>query len=168
MAPDGDPDADVTVEGHVLRASVDDGSLRGLLLAADDDAVHAFDADSGAERWSSDVMTNASSALIMRGRVFVSNGSRIVALDGGDGQQLWSAEVGQGILEPSLLTDGRHLLLSLEDVLADDANQLIAYDPASGREAFRAALPAGVSAVGTAQRSLVGLDRTAGEYVVLD
>lgn len=41
------------------------------------------------------------------------------------------------------------------------------HDPASGDETFRVAMPAGVSAVGTARRSLVGLDRNTDEYVVL-
>ncbi|KQR17321.1 PQQ-binding-like beta-propeller repeat protein [Cellulomonas sp. Leaf334] len=167
LSPDGDPAADVTIGGSRFDTALDDGSVPGLVLTRDD-MLRGWDADTGSRRWSNDTVIDASHALIMRGKVFVGSTSGLRALDGATGQVLWSTKPGRGwTLGSTMFTDGRHLLVPVTAVTAGDRSQLVAYDPATGQEVFRADFPAGVSQVVPAGRSLVGLDIAANEYVVL-
>ncbi|MEZ0446614.1 PQQ-binding-like beta-propeller repeat protein [Cellulomonas sp. ICMP 17802] len=166
VAPDGDPDADVTVAGGPVHLTVDDGSVPGLLLSADS-AVHAWDAGSGAARWSHADDTVAS-ALVLRGRVYLATGGRIVALDGRTGRVLWTARAEEGLVPRALLTDGDHLLVGLIATSTDATPALVAYDPATGQEDFRASYPPGVTEVTSIGRQLIGHDGSSDEYVVLE
>lgn len=162
LAPDGDPAADVTVDGQPVELSVDDGSVPGLLLTADDE-VHAWDAGTGTPRWSHEASA-VTGALVVRGRVYVASSLGVVALDGRTGRTLWATAAEDGPVVGPPLTDGRHVIVPV----ANAEPVLVAYDPVSGREEFRAGYPAGVGEVGAAGRRLVGHDATTGDFVVLD
>ncbi|WP_315094935.1 PQQ-binding-like beta-propeller repeat protein [uncultured Cellulomonas sp.] len=165
VARDGDPDADVTFDGDLLRPVVDDGSAPGLLLTGDV-AVHAWDAGTGAARWTTDVWSTTT-ALVLRGRVFVTTARELVALDGRSGRVLWRSAGAPGLTPSTLLTDGEHVLVALERTNADAVPAVVAYDPASGTEVLRAPYPDGVIEVGALGRTLIGRDAASGEQVEL-
>ena len=54
----------------------------------------------------------ADTALVLRGRVYVSSGRGLVAIDAGTGEELWRTRVPEGRSVGGLVTDGRHLLSS--------------------------------------------------------
>lgn len=160
-----DPATDLEVDGMPLEVGVDDGSVPGLLLTGDN-AVHAYDASTGAARWTTDVrsMTNA---LVVRGRVYVTTDREVVAIDGRSGRELWRSDELVGLTSSNLLTDGEHILVPAERTGASGVPALIAYDPASGAEVFRAPYPEGVIEVGALGRTLVGRDAASDEQVEL-
>ena len=167
VAPDGDPAADVTVGGSLFHLALDDGSVPDLVLTVGD-RLRAWDGSTGAARWSDGTVIAASSALIMRGRVFVASSTGVVALDGATGDKLWTTPAGRGwSLGPTMFTDGRHLLVPVDTIPTGGTSQLVAYDPASGREVFRADYPADVGQLLKAERFLVGRDLATDEYLVL-
>lgn len=166
LAPDGNPADDVTVDGRLVHTVLDDDSVPGLLLTSDPD-VRAWDERTGAARWTSDEVVSAHSALVMRGRVFVTTARGVVALDARTGATIWSAETARRMAVSSIATDAHHLLVMLDPTTPDDEPVLVAYDPVTGDEKFRAHYPEGVTTVGPARRTLVGLDETTNEYVVL-
>ncbi|MET0789129.1 MAG: PQQ-binding-like beta-propeller repeat protein [Cellulomonas sp.] len=161
LAPDGDPAADVTVDGRPVELSVDDGSVPGLLLTANSE-LRAWDAGTGTARWSHEGSA-VTGALVVRGRVYVASSLGVVALDGRSGRTLWASATEDGPVVGPPLTDGRHVLVPF----ANAEPVLVAYDPVSGREEFRTGYPAGVAEVGPAGRLLVGRDSRTGDAVVL-
>ncbi|WP_421740196.1 PQQ-binding-like beta-propeller repeat protein [Cellulomonas sp.] len=160
-----DPTTDLEVDGMPLEVGVDDGSVPGLLLTTDS-SVHAYDATTGAARWTTDVrsMTNA---LVVRGRVYVTTDREVVAIDGRSGRELWRSDELVGLALSNLLTDGEHILAPAERTGTTGVPALIAYDPASGAEVFRAPYPEGVIEVGALGRTLVGRDAASDEQVEL-
>ena len=162
VAADGDPESDVTVDGQPLQVTVDDGSVRGLLLTSAD-GVHAWDAGSGASRWTHDVGV-VSNALVLRGGVYLATSREVVALDGRTGRVLWTTGRATDLEPRGVLTDGQHVLAALGGATP----ALVAYDPAGGHEVFRAPYPPGVTEVTAIGRRLVGRDLAADEYEVLE
>jgi len=164
IAVDGDPAGDLTVDGQLVYASVDDGSVPGLMVTYDT-SLHGWDAHTGAARWSHDAYLTTG-ALILRGRIYAATSQGVIALDGRTGESLWSSQ-GKDRFTGALFTDGRHVFLALEAVGTDTTPVLVAYDPVSGDEAFRAQYPAGTSPVGEVDRRLMGYDAATDEYVLL-
>lgn len=166
LAPDGDPAGDVTVDGRLVHTVLDDGSVPDLLLTADPD-LRAWDERTGEARWTSDEVVSAHSALVMRGRVFVTTVKGVVALDARTGATTWSVETERRMTVTSIATDAHHLLVTLDPTTPGGEPGLVAYDPVTGHEEFRAPFPDGVTTVGPVQGTLVGMDQATNEYVVL-
>jgi len=165
VAADGDPAGDVTLDGQLVYASVDDGSLPGLVFSQDG-ALHAWDARTGAARWSHAAYLTTS-ALIVRGRIYAGTSQGVVALDGRTGEPAWSTAGREAPFMNGLFTDGRHVLVTLEPGPTTGGRLLVAYDAVTGEESFRALYPAGINLVGEAGHRLVGQDSATDEYVVL-
>jgi len=161
----GDPGDDQLVDGTPLEVAVDDGSVPGLLLTGDT-SVHAYDAETGAARWTAEVPT-MTNALVLRGRVYVTVAREVVALDGRSGRELWRSDALVGLTPTRLLTDGTNVLVAADRTGVDADAALVAYDPASGTEVFRAPYPDGVTSLEAVGRTLVGLDAVGGAQVEL-
>lgn len=160
LADDAEPAHDVTVDGNVAYTAVDDGSVPDLLLSYDTE-LHAWDRNTGERRWSNETVVSASGVLIMRGRVFVLATGFVAAFDGVSGRKLWATTPEDALMPSTISTDGRHLLATLEPTTsADEQPTLVAYDPASGTEVFRAPYPAGVGDVSPVNGRLIGRDTT--------
>lgn len=163
----GGPDLELV--GRPIRAAVDDGSVPDLVLMADS-VVRAYDRSSGDVRWSIRHASAGGDAVILNGRVYVSTGGGVIAVDGRTGEELWQAPVAPGLTMGGLVTDGRHLLSSQQrpegpgDVTSPDdrpgVGVLVAYRLDDGTDEWRVDLPAGVTGVGTRGRTLVGLGST--------
>ncbi|HEX5332537.1 MAG TPA: PQQ-binding-like beta-propeller repeat protein, partial [Cellulomonas sp.] len=110
LAVDGDPAGDLTVDGQLVYASVDDGSVPGLMLSYDT-ALHGWDSGTRTARWSHDAY-QTTSAVILRGTVYAATARGIIALDGATGAPLWSREGNNTLIPGTLFTDGRHILLA--------------------------------------------------------
>ncbi|PVU83188.1 hypothetical protein DDP54_09470 [Cellulomonas sp. WB94] len=165
LAADGDPAGDLTVDGQIVFASVDDGSVPGLRLSYDT-ALHAWDTGTRAARWSHDAY-QTTRALVLRGTVYAATARGIVALDGATGELLWSREGDDTLIPGTLFTDGRHVLLAPDTSSTGKPAVLIAYDPVSGDEMFRVQYPDGISPLGEVNRRILGYDAAADEYVLL-
>ncbi|WP_203757570.1 outer membrane protein assembly factor BamB family protein [Cellulomonas chitinilytica] len=165
VAPDGDPAGDLVTDGRPLYAALDDGSVPDRVLTADDDAVHGTRLTTGTS-WSVHVDTPGS-ALVLRGRVLVSGAHGITAVDGASGRVLWRTVDEPGLRPGVLMTDGRHVLVAFERAGPDAVAALVALDPATGAEVFRAPYPAGVEQVAPLGRHLTGTDAD-GEPVLLE
>lgn len=161
----GDAADDVEVDGLPLEVRVDDGSAPDLLLT-NDSAVHAYDARTGATRWTADVRT-LTNALVVRGRVYLATDRAVVALDADSGRELWRTDELVGLTPAALLTDGTHVLAALERTGTSGVPALAAYDPATGAEVFRAPYPEGVIEVGSVGRTLVARDAASHAQVEL-
>lgn len=169
MAEDADPTKDRELSGALVSIGVDDGSLPGLALTVDTQ-LHAWDAATGAARWSTSGSKPlfVDQAMVMRGRVFVTAGNTVSAFDGRTGKVLWTVETKPGLYVTGFFTDGRNILVPLNG--SDDGTQavLAAYDASSGRLAFEASYPDGVDQVSPgANHRLVGFDNGAGGYAIL-
>jgi outer membrane protein assembly factor BamB len=90
-----------------------------------------------------------------------------MALDGRTGKTLWTLERESGTVLSSIVTDATHLLVVQEPVGLDGEPAVVAYDPVTGHEEFRARYPAGVTTVEPARDSLVGTLEESDEYAVL-
>ncbi|WP_456823901.1 outer membrane protein assembly factor BamB family protein [Cellulomonas sp. P5_E12] len=160
------PDLELT--GGMVQLSADDGSVPDLVLVADT-TVRAYDRSTGDARWSIRHVI-AGDALVLRGRVYVSTGGGVVAVDGRTGKELWRAPVGPGLTLGGLVTDGRHLLSSQQrpeepgDVTSPDdwpgVGVLVAYRFDDGGEDWRIDLPDGLFGVGAVRHTLVGWGST--------
>ncbi|WP_421732721.1 PQQ-binding-like beta-propeller repeat protein [Cellulomonas sp.] len=159
LAEDAEPAHDVTVDGTLVDAVVDDGSVPDLLLTYDRE-LHAWDRSTGERRWSNETVISATGVVIMRGRVFVLAAGFVAAFDGVSGRRLWATTAEDELMPSTLSTDGRHLLVTLEPMVSDGQPALVAYDPAGGTEVFRAPYPAGVGDVSPINGRLVGIDTT--------
>ncbi|CAN5183574.1 hypothetical protein BH11ACT1_BH11ACT1_26310 [soil metagenome] len=165
LAVDGDPAGDLTVDGQIVFASVDDGSVPGLTLSYGT-ALHAWDSGTRTARWSHDAY-QTTSALILRGTVYGATARGLIALDGTTGERLWSREGNDTLIPGTLFTDGRHILLAPDTAGMDEPQVLVAYDPVGGDEVFRAQYPQGISPIGEADGRLIGYDSAHDEYVLL-
>ncbi|HEY5554287.1 MAG TPA: PQQ-binding-like beta-propeller repeat protein, partial [Cellulomonas sp.] len=161
VAADGNPAGDLTVDGQLVYAAVDDGSVPGLMLTYDT-SLHGWDAHTGAARWSHDAYLTTG-ALILRGRIYAATSQGVIALDGRTGESLWSGQ-GKDRFTGALFTDGRHIFTALD---VGTTPVLVAYDPVSGEEAFRAQYPEGIGQMGEVDRRLMGYDAATDEYVLL-
>ena len=166
VAANGDPAADRTVDGEIVPSAVDDGSVPNLLLTADR-SVHAWDARSGRARWSAD-LTSTTDALVLRGRVYLTTTAReVVALDGRSGREVWRSDPLDGLSPVALLTDAAHVLVATVRTSVGTEPALVAYETASGDEAFRAPYPPGVTDLHVLGHTLVGRDEESSEQVEL-
>ena len=165
VARDGDPAGDLTFDGQLVSTSVDDGSLPGLILTYDT-SLHGADARTGEARWSQTAYLTTG-ALILRGRIYMATTRGVVALDGTTGQRLWSSEGRDSVMPGSLATDGRHILLTPDTGGTDATPALVAYDPVTGEEAFRAPYPEGLSPAGEVGGRLLAHDAATDEFVLL-
>ena len=103
---------DLVLPGRLAQVSADDGSLSDLVLAAGS-RIRAYDRSTGRELW--DVGHGLSgSAVVARGRVYLSTPDGVVAIDGRTGAELWRAPVLTGRTMGDLVTDGHHLLSAQE------------------------------------------------------
>jgi hypothetical protein len=165
VAADGNPAGDLKVDGEPVWAAVDDGSVPGLMLTYDT-ALHAWDAATRAARWSHDAY-QTTSAVIVRGYVYAATARGLVALDGKTGELVWRREGADSVMPGSVSTDGRHVFLTPNPGGTGATPVLIAYDPTTGEEAFRAPYPVGIVPVGEANKKLLGFDAAKNEYVQL-
>jgi outer membrane protein assembly factor BamB len=157
------PGADVVRAGTPVTLLADDGSLPGLVLMADSD-LRAYDRDATDPRWS--VRGGiAGNALVLRGRVYASTDSGLVALDGRTGEELWRATAPAGRTLGGVVTDGRHLLSVQQrpdasgEVTQDDwpgVGELAAYRFEDGGEDWRTDLPDGLMGAWSTGSTLVG------------
>lgn len=109
--------------------------------------VRAF-APGGAPRWTAEVPTTRTGALVLPGMVAVATDAGLVALARDDGRRLWRVGVGPDVEATSLLTDG-------VDVLAVESGPggvaLVAHRTSDGSVRWRVPLPSGdVRALGRA------------------
>lgn len=113
--------------GSVLRGGTvsPDGSL--VLIPSADHHVHAFDASSGAARWSRDLLAPLASEVVSENvhgvpRAFAVAGSRLVGLDL-DGTEAWSTSLG-GTYAGRPACDGTRVYTGCSDgtVVAVDAS----------------------------------------------
>ncbi|MBO9553088.1 PQQ-binding-like beta-propeller repeat protein [Cellulomonas sp.] len=161
VAPDGDPENDVVLDGHPLAVQVDDGSLSGVALTADVRSVHGAEVGPGRTRWTVGVETPGL-ALVLRGRVLVTGAHGVTAVDGRSGHVLWRSADEDGLAPESLMADPRHVLVAYERTGADAHAAVVAYDPSSGQEVFRAPYPDGVQDLQPWGRHLTGSDDEGG------
>ena len=154
---------DVVLDGRLVDVSVDDGSVPGLVLM-NDEHVHAYDRDSSVPRWSVP-HSMAGNALVVRGRVYLSTSSGVVAVDGRTGEELWLAPPPESRSLGALVTDGIHLLSAQQrpdvagEVSQDDwpgVGELAAYGFDDGRELWRVDLPEDFLGVWSSGSTLVG------------
>ncbi|WP_456789356.1 outer membrane protein assembly factor BamB family protein [Cellulomonas sp. P5_C5] len=153
LAPDGDPAGDVVLRGDRLQVSVDDGSLPGVALTMLSHA-YAWDRRTGEELWEADVQPGYN-ALVIRGRIYLTTSTEVVALDGDTGEVVWRTDLpesGQG----QLATDGRDLLLLSAAYDDSDEGGVTGYDLMSGHETRYVPYPAGVSDLQLLHGLLVG------------
>jgi len=160
------PGTDRTVDGQPVRVRVDDGSLPGLLVTVDR-SLHAWDAPTGAPRWTSADSRSSQQVrmytVVVRGRLYVLDDTGVIGLDGSTGETLWRLDAGRGLVARTLATDGRHLLVGYEPRASDGDPMLVAYDFATGDEVYRTPYPSGIVEVEVANRLLIGsghVDRT--------
>jgi hypothetical protein len=149
-----------SVEGVVPEL---DGSVPGLLLTADT-ALHAWDADTGAPRWSSTGLfdlvegANRPSILVIRSRVYVLTSTGVLALDGRSGKPLWRVKPDKGQVATTLLTDAHHLFIGYERADKAGTAQLVAYPFDEGAPTRHTAYPDGIEHVVVRDGTLVGYD----------
>lgn len=172
LAADAGPDADHTLPGSLTPVGVDDGSVPDVLLTADS-TLHAWDATTGSERWSSNEASTVAlgrgelSALVVRGRVYVLSPAGVAALDGRTGKTLWRVQPGKHQVPTTLFTDARHLLVGYESPAHSADPQIVAYDFAKGEEASRTAYPSGIDHLEVWDGKLLGYDADYTEFAVL-
>ena len=104
--------------------------------------------------WQADVQPDYG-AVVVRGRVYLTTSTEVVALDGRTGAVVWRTPLpvsGNG----SLATDGRDLLLMSPEYDGSDEGRVTAYDLATGQETRQIPYPEGVSDVQMMHGLLVG------------
>lgn len=165
LSADGDPAGDRVLDGRLLETTVDDGSVPGLVLTALGE-LHAWDRESGHERWTADIQPGYG-ALVVRGRVYLSTASSLVAVDGRTGHVDWETAATLG-LGGSLATDGRHVLVpTTSSSGVADGGRLLAYDFETGDEVGSIPYPKGVTDVQMFQGLLLGWSNASAEVSVL-
>ena len=164
-------ETDRRVTGQPAWVNVDDGSVPGLFLTSDL-SVHAWDVATGAERWTAAAGTSSvtmtTSALVVRGLVYVQGASGVAAVDGRTGTTRWHVDADAGLAPQLLATDGRHLLVGYEPLDSDGDSVLVAYDFATGDEAFRAPYPKGIAHINAWNGTLIGYGDRWGTLAVLE
>jgi outer membrane protein assembly factor BamB len=138
---------DVELPGSLLPLTVDDGSVPGLVLTSDA-SLRAWDAGTGEARWKSGVVASVN-ALVLGGRVYLGTQSGVVALDGRTGEVVWRGATTEGNVPGVLVTDGEHLVVADQPVVAGPASELVAFAFDDGHSVWRVPFPAGLrSSVG--------------------
>ncbi|WP_315094653.1 PQQ-binding-like beta-propeller repeat protein [uncultured Cellulomonas sp.] len=175
LAADGHPDADVLLEGGLLGSVVDDGSVPGLVLTSSDQ-LHAWDRRTGDPRWEAELQSTGS-ALVVRGRVYLTTSTGIAALDGRTGAVVWTQDLPSSSIG-ALATDGRDLLLSTAfDGGQDGAEQLGAdatrkgmtgYDLATGDQTRFVPYPEDVFDVQVYGEMIIGWSPTSDDTYLLE
>ncbi|QCB92218.1 PQQ-binding-like beta-propeller repeat protein [Cellulomonas shaoxiangyii] len=149
------PDGDLVLDGTAVWTTVDDGSVPGLLLMTDG-ALRAHDAATGARRWEAPDL-EATTAVVLRGRVHADTQEGLVTLDAATGEELWRHRDVPPASFGAAVTDGR-LLYVTRDGDGGGNPVLAALDPADGHELWRTTLPAGVRGVQSVGGVAVGWD----------
>lgn len=165
LAPDADPAGDVVLRGEPVPVTVDDGSLPGVMLTYLSHA-YAWDRRTGEELWEAEVQPSGN-ALVIRGRVYLTTSTEIVALDGRSGDVVWRTPLpsyGAG----SLATDGRDLLLLSPEYDGSGEAGLTVLDVASGAETRTVAFPDGVSDLQLLHGMLVGWSYETDEVTLVE
>ena len=163
LAPDGNPDGDLTVRGELVQVVVDDGSLPDLVLTRFAH-LHAFDRGTGTERWEADVEPGYA-AMVARGLVYLTTSTEVVALDGRTGAVAWRTELPQ-LGSSSVGTDGRDLLVTTS---SDGTEGLMTgFDLATGEQTRQITYPEGVSDVQLLHGVLVGWSYATDQITVLE
>lgn len=165
LAPDADPADDVVVRGQILYLSVDDGSLPDLVLTSESH-LYASDRTTGEEVWEADLQPDYS-ALVIRGRVYVTTTTEVVALDGRTGEVEWRTPQpasGGG----SLATDSRDLLLLSSEYDGSGSGTVSVLDLASGDELRRIPYPVGVDQLQLMHGMLLGWAFASEEVVIVE
>ncbi|MDQ0375913.1 outer membrane protein assembly factor BamB family protein [Cellulomonas humilata] len=155
---------DLVLPGRLARVSADDGSLSDLVLAAGS-RIRAYDRSTGRELW--DVGHGLSgTAVVARGRAYLSTPDGVVAIDGRTGAELWRAPVLTGRTMGDLVTDGHHLLSAQQrpdepgavTALNDwpGVGELVAYRFDDGGEDWRVDLPGTLLGVASEGHTLLG------------
>lgn len=144
------------LRGELAYASVDDGSVPGLVLTRRDGLLTAWDGE-GERLWTTQEPISQGDAMVLDGRVVVDAGIELLALDARTGAELWRSE-SAGSLQA---TDGRHLLGIATAAERGVVRQLVALDPADGREVWRVPLADDVDDVQPMLGMLVAIDHSA-------
>jgi outer membrane protein assembly factor BamB len=171
LSSDLDPGKDRTLQGGLVRPGLDDGSEPDLVLTADT-TLHAWDADTGTQRWSSTEITPASSGiqppavLVIRGRVYVLSPAGLVALDAGTGKTLWHVAPDKTV-PLALMTDAHHVVVGYESPYGGGEPQLVAYTFGNGTEVARFPYPEGIDHIQNRDGTLVGYVRNLREIAEL-
>lgn len=126
-------DGAVEVTGDV-PATVDDGSVPGLLLTDDAGRLRAWDAD-GAPRWTADVAGGVWSLVVLDGRVHVRREADVVTLDARTGEELWRTDALR--TATTVVTDGRVLVGIASRAEGGTDTELVGLSTSQGRVVWR-------------------------------
>lgn len=165
LAPDADPAGDVVLRGEPVQVTVDDGSLPGVMLTYLSHA-YAWDRRTGEELWGAEIQPT-SNALVIRGRVYLTTTTELLALDGRSGDVVWRTPLppyGSG----SLATDGRDLLLLSPAFDGSGEAGVTFIDLESGDEVRAVPFPDGVSDLQLLHGMLVGWSYETDEVTVVE
>lgn len=165
LARDADPAGDVVLRGEPVQVTVDDGSLPGVVLTYLSHA-YAWDRRTGEQLWEAEVQPSYH-ALVVRGRVFLSTSTEIVALDGRSGEVVWRTPL-PSYGEGQLATDGRDLLLLSHAYDDSGEGGVTVYDLATGHTLRTIPYPEGVADVQLLNGVLVGWSYLSGEVMLLE
>jgi hypothetical protein len=113
---DGRADAPGVPAVLVLNPPVDDGSAPEVVLGSPQGGgIAAYDARTGRELWHDTGVTKP--GALLGGRLYASNGYRLVACDVRTGRRIWARSLRGN--EPILFTDGRSLYVGGSDGLVE-------------------------------------------------
>ncbi|MBB2925362.1 PQQ-binding-like beta-propeller repeat protein [Cellulomonas cellasea] len=140
LLEDGSPGP--LLPGVPAFTSVDDGSVPGLVLTADE-RFHAWDARTGRAVWRSERIGDGAvpwtDALLLDGALYGADASgRVVSLDAATGATRWTATFVPSA-DRSVWTDGRMVLVL--ELTPDGHRQLSGFALADGSRVFTGALP---------------------------
>lgn len=165
LARDADPARDRVLLGRIIRMTVDDGSVPGLVLTTRD-RLYAWDEDTGRPRWDRD-LRGGYGALVVRGRVYLCTPTSVVALDGRYGDTVWESEA-PSCSYSGLTTDGQDLLMTSITTGTTGPGGMTGYDFATGEVTRRFGFPAGIVQLAAHEGQLLGYSRTFEEVVLLE
>lgn len=161
-------DGAVLWRATIAKNGVEASSNDEVLAVAAEGELRLFDARSGAVRAQRPLTSDSYGVAVEGGRVFVGDGDRLVALDPGDGHELWSTptEVGQVVASGgSVYVLSRHRTLRAFD--AASGSQIWANDEPEARMQNDALL--GVAGnrlvVQTGQYIVLAFDTATGSFV---
>ena len=124
----------------------------GVVFAATADAVRAFDATTGTERWSTPMAAlSAPMTADAAGLIVTTAAGEAIALNTNDGSIVWKRNLGAVTRHPPALVAGTSIVLSLEDA------RVVALNRQTGEIAWQRMLEGTLSAPAVARdRILVG------------